>query len=353
MFRTGLNFLNVIFKIKRRPKKLNPRTITSDVKMPKTCLLTVTNRCVLRCKMCNLWQLDTSEDEISIEDCKRLVDSLKRFNTEPIDIHIIGGESLIKKGILELVKYISKRGHRTVITSSGYPINKHMARKIVDSGLNTLNLSLDSLNPEVHDFLRGSKGCFQRVMNAIEYFGQIRHRRMSLGINSIIAAANLDSIIELTEWVQQDKRINSFYLMAVMRPFGSDLGWDWQENKAFDFLWPSDLAKVNATIDKLIHFKNAGYKIDNSTAHLKIFKEYFNNPQKFIKTQRCNILDHAININALGDIHICFFMRKLGNIKTDDISERWFSEEASCIRKEMATCRNNCELIINCYYQED
>jgi MoaA/NifB/PqqE/SkfB family radical SAM enzyme len=323
------------------------------VQKPKTCLLTVTNRCVLQCKMCHLWSLDTSEDEISIDECKNLVDSLRQFDDSPFEIHLIGGEPLIKDGILELVRYISRQGGRSVMTSSGFVIDETMAAAINDSGLSMLNLSLESLNPSVHDFLRGRQGCFNRVMDAIGYLSKFDRRGMKLGINSIISAKNLDDIVELTEWAQKDKRIDSIYFMAVMRPFGSNLGWDWHQNKDYEFLWPKDLARVNAVLDKLDYFKKAGYKIENSSTQFKIFKKYFADPMKFVKTQRCNLADRAINVNAIGDMYICFFMDKLGNIKSDDIRDTWFSEGAWRIRKKMTACKNNCELVINCYYEEE
>lgn len=323
------------------------------IQKPKTCLLTVTNRCVLRCKMCHLWKLNTIEDEVSVEDCKRFIDSLSQFDTDPIEVHLIGGESLIKRGILELIRYISNKGSRTVITSSGYTIAEPMAQAIVDSGLSMLNLSLESLSPSVHDFLRGRDGCFQRVMDAIEYFNRIGRRGMKLGINSIITGANLDDIVTLTEWVQQNEWLDSIYFMAVMRPFGSSYDWDWFKKDGCRDLWPSDYSRVESVLDKLIELKRSGYKIENLIGQLQAFKSYFSNPFKFIKVNRCNLSEQAINVNAIGDVYICFFMDKLGNIKTDNIVELWYSQKAAEIRKQMYACRKNCELVVNCYYENE
>lgn len=321
--------------------------------LPKTCLLTVTNRCILKCKMCHLWRLNTTESEISMEDCKRLISGLNKFEAGPVEVHLIGGEPLIKKGILELVKHMSQYGTRIVMTSCGYTIDEAMAKAIVDSGLSMLNLSLDSLDPSIHNFLRGREDCFKRVMNAIEYLSKFKENKLKLGINTVISASNLDDIIGLTEWVNKNKSLDSLYFMAVMRPFGSSLGWDWQEDKDYEFLWPKDSAKVNAVLDKLAYLKKAGYKIENSTEQFNVFKRYFEKPKEFVKTQRCNLMDNAINVNAIGDMYTCFFMEKLGNIKTDNVKERWFSEDANRVRKMMADCKNNCELVINCYYEQE
>ena len=321
-------------------------------KIPKTCLLTVTNSCVLRCKMCHLWQLNTQDKEISIDDCKKFIDSLNKFSAEPIEVHLIGGESLIKKGILDLIKYISKQGSRTVMTSCGYTINKQMAEELVNSGLSMLNLSLDSIDPSVHNFLRGKDDSFQKVMEAIEYLSNFKNSKLKVGINTIVAAINLDKLVELSEWVDNNKNLESIYFMAVMRPFGSDLDWDWYTRADYDFLWPKEPQQVDFVIDRLIELKRKGYKIENPLGQLLSFKSYFRNPQKFIKENRCNLTHHAINVNAMGDIYICFFMEPLGNIRDGNIKELWTSEKAESIREEMSKCRKNCELVINCYYGE-
>jgi len=46
-------------------------------------------------------------------------------------------------------------------------------------------------------------------------------------------------------------------------------------------------------------------------------------------------------------------MEKLGNIKTDNITELWYSDKAREIRKQMNGCRKNCELVVNCYYENE
>jgi len=321
-------------------------------KGPKTCLLTVTNSCVLRCKMCHLWQLNTAKDEISIDDCKRLIDSFEGFGPEPIEVHIIGGESLIKKGILGLIEYINSKGSRTVMTSSAYTIDEAMAKAIVDSGLNMLNLSIDSLDPLVHNFLRGKEDVFQRAMRALDYLSKYKTNKLKLGINTVISAKNMDNIVNLSEWTTDNRNLDSIYFMAVMRPFGSDLDWHWFKKEEYSYLWPSDYSKVELVLDKLIALKNKGFKIENPVSQLEAFKAYFKNPFDFIKVNRCNVSEQALNINALGDAYICFFMEKLGNIKEHNAAELWNSNKAQKIRRQMQACRNNCELVVNCYYED-
>jgi MoaA/NifB/PqqE/SkfB family radical SAM enzyme len=320
------------------------------VPSPRTCLLTVTNSCCLQCKMCRLWQLDTRDEEVSIEDCKKFVDSLSQCGAHPLEVHLIGGESLLKKGILELISHIASRGCRTVITSSGYPIDEKMAQALIGSGLSMLNISLESLNPKVHNALRGKDDCFERAMKAIEYCGNHKKGNFKLGLNTIILAQNLEDILSLTRWVNDNPHLDSIYFMALMRPFGAPVDWQWQRKEEYAYLWPQDPDRAEAVLDGLIALKRPGSKLENPVGQLKDFKAYFRNPSSFIRARRCNLTHHAINVNALGDAYLCFFMDKLGNIKTENILERWNSSEAHAVRDKMGACKNNCELVVNCYY---
>ncbi|MBU0504345.1 MAG: radical SAM protein [Candidatus Omnitrophota bacterium] len=319
--------------------------------VPRTCLLTVTNSCVLRCKMCNLWSLDTLDQEINVQECKDFIDSLGQFCPDPMEIHLIGGESLIKKGIFELIKHISSKGSRTVITSCGYTIDEPVAKALVESGLSMLNISLDSIDPVTHNSLRGKEDCFSRVMKAIELLSKYKGSRMKLGINTVISAANLDKIVPLIEWVSANNNLDSIYFMAVMRPFGAPIDWQWHKKNEYKFLWPQDPGNVNVVLDKIIAMKKQGYsKIENPYGQLVDFKSYFASPEKFIKARRCSLTHSAININAIGDIYLCFFMESLGNIRDGKIHELWFSEKADKVREKMSHCQQNCELVVNCYY---
>jgi len=301
--------------------------------------------------MCQLWKKPLwEEDYISVEDCYKFIPTLKEFGEIPITVHIIGGEPFLEERCLELVRFIAQQGFRSVITSNGYFIGEEMARRITKSGLHTLNLSLESLNREVHDRLRGVRGSAEKVIRAIDYLKRF-DSGLNLGINTIILRDNLDDIIELTEWVNQDDKLGYIYFMAVMQPFGSVPDSNWYQKDEFRLLWP-DPGKVCLVLDRLKEMKAEGYKIGNPQTQLEVFKSYFSNPQLFVKKWECNLGRTALNINVYGDVYLCFFMDCMGNIRQDRLKELWYSAKADKVREKIRNCRKNCELLINCYYED-
>lgn len=281
---------------------------------------------------------------------KNAIASLREITDEGFLINFGGGEPFLMEGLLELVRFAADKGFKTNIATNAYLIDEDVAKNIADSGLSTINISLDSIKEETHDYLRGVKGVYKRAMRAIEYLHKYCFK-LKKGICSVIYQMNIDDIIELTEAIEKDVRLEWIYFMAPMQPNNTKLDPNWYRGK-FSYLWPKDKSKVNAVINRLIKLKNRGYKIVNLTSQLKAFKSYFVNPQRFVKTAECN-LSRALHVSSVGDVFICFQWLKLGNIKSDGIKELWYSKEAEAVRKNILGCKRNCHFLINCFFEGD
>jgi len=251
-----------------------------------------------------------------------------------------------------LISFAREGGARVVVTTSGYSITEAVAEKIAESDLSMINFSLESLHAETHDFLRGVSGIHKKAMNAIDYVSRIAPN-IEMAINTIIVKNNIHDLVPLVEWVSHNPRFSQIYFMAVMRPFGSDLDLYWQDTERAAIIWPDNYQETEEALNKLISMKSAGSKIGNSVGQLNVFKSYFKDPRNFVKRAGCTIAGHALNINALGDAYLCFFMEKLGNIRNSSPQDLWFSDTAAVVREKIKGCRQNCELVVNCYYEDE
>ena len=140
--------------------------------------------------------------------------------------------------------------------------------------------------------------------------------------------------------------------MAAMQPNNTALDSRWYEKEEFGFLWPKDPQKACLVIDKLIDLKNKGSKITNEACQMEAFKLYYAYPERFVKNTKCN-MDSALHISSCGDIFLCYRWGLLGNIKTDDLAEVWYSEKAEKARQDIANCRDNCHFLLNCFFKGD
>lgn len=320
-----------------------------EIEHPDFCVIEVSHRCMFKCRMCNYWETGSKQarEEVEIADLRKFIVSLKDFVNTPFGINISGGEPLLKKGMLDLIEFIAGQGFKFSMVTNGYLINRSVARRIADSGLNFLAISLDSLDEKIHDNIRGIKGAHRKVMDALKYFDAYRGKLENITVQTIIMGPNLDGILDLVDW-SRDKQF-SLSFMAVTRPNMTPVDSVWYKKEEFSFLWPQDTVKARYVLDELIRLKKAGRRIDNPVGQLERFKLYFSDPEKFVKETACSLGDDMIQVNPRGDIYLCCEMEPAGNIKQGDIGSIWTSQKAESIREKIRRCRRNCAGMVNCY----
>lgn len=328
---------------------------------PVFCLLVVSKICNFKCKMCNMWknkEHKIDRKELSFEEIKGFIDDFRNVTTEPIFIHLIGGEALLRSDLMEIISYIRNKGFNSSITTNGYYIDEEMARKIVLSRLTGIFLSLDGIKEETHDYLRGIKGSYRKIMEAIDLLdrhrGDDKTNRLSIGITVTIMEKNLEEILDLTQWVDENKKIDSLFFNACLQPFDCDnYEKEWFRNKKNSDVWPQNIDKACNILEKIAVLKEKGSKVCNPPEQLRLVKEYFKNPYRFIHDSKvkCPRGELAPEINAYGDINMCFYMPPIGNIREKKFSEVWFSKEMVKAREEINNCNKECDIVVNCFYK--
>ncbi len=317
-------------------------------KPPQICSIQIVNTCFMKCKMCYNWQNVKNLKELSIEDWKVFLDSLKEIVPLGIPVFLTGtGEPLAREGIVELIEYATKKGFTVQMPTNGYLVDETMAKRLSDAGLSGLGISLDSLNAHTHDFLRGVEGAYDRVINAI---GCLRKNQIGVSLMATIMEKNLNDLIDIVKWCAQEKLGITF--QAISKPFEKALSDQWYKSEEWNFLWPQDTYKTIKVIDELIELKKSGYPIFNAVGHFEIFKAYFENPQRPYRLRKCNAGDHLMNLDIFGNIHPCSAIGIWGNIKEMSISDLWFSEKAQNFREKIYACQKPCHHLINCFYEE-
>lgn len=289
-----------------------------------------------------------------MEQKKQLVRSLQGMVEPSFEFHLSGGEPLMTGSILDLVNFISNEGYKTNLVTNGFLIDEAIAEDIVNSNLGTLTISLDGITPETHDFIRGIKGSYDRIIKAIDYLDKFRKNgKPKISILTIIMERNLDEILKLVDWVQEDKRIEMISFQAITQPFGEEMDNTWFMKEKNNIFWPQDTKKTSMIMEKLRELRLNGYKIGNHHNHFLHFKEYFKDPNKFLKKIKCNLGDYEFHVDPYGKAFFCCLMEPIGNIKTDILHEIWHSQRAQDIRKNVYNCKKNCHIMINCFYEDE
>ena len=64
-----------------------------------------------------------------------------------------GGEPLLRKDLIEVLEYATKKGIRTGFATNGFFLDEKVARKIKDAGISSIQVSLDGTE-EIHNKIR-------------------------------------------------------------------------------------------------------------------------------------------------------------------------------------------------------
>ncbi len=185
----------------------------STVNAPRVIAWEVTRRCPLACKHCRAGACDVPyEGELTTEECKRVIDSL------PANLMIIwtGGEPMSRPDILELVRYASKRGIRSVMAPCGMLVTEESIAALKEAGVMACSFSLDGATASTHDAFRGVEGAFDMVRHAMEVARQVG---MPFQVNCTVSQLNRDELPAIREMAiaHGAKTLDLFFLVPVGR----------------------------------------------------------------------------------------------------------------------------------------
>ncbi len=110
--------------------------------------MSITDVCNFKCGYClpNGYQVDKNDNRkfLHLDEIKRLAIVFSKLGVSKI--RITGGEPTVRKDFFEIIKILKQVGIKKVsITTNGYHLDKK-AQMLVNSGLNGINISIDSLD---------------------------------------------------------------------------------------------------------------------------------------------------------------------------------------------------------------
>ena len=120
--------------------------------------LSITDVCNFKCGYClpNGYQVDKSDKGkfLHLDEIKRLSKVFSNLGVQKI--RITGGEPTVRKDFFDIVKTLKNEAgiKKVVITTNGYHLDDK-AKMLVDSGLNGINISIDSLDRNTFKTITG------------------------------------------------------------------------------------------------------------------------------------------------------------------------------------------------------
>ena len=279
----------------------------------------VTRRCNLECTHCYLPATIrkerpelSSSDELTTQEAFQLIDGIASVNPEVILI-LSGGEPLLREDIFELSTYASGKGMMVVLGSNGLLINDAAARMMKQSGVSGISISLDSVNPEIHDAIRSHTGAWKKAISAIKI---CRKEGLSIQVNTVVTGRNHDELPQLIAYARDlgAKVYSPFFLVCTGR------------GEEMTDLSPLQYEKVLSLIVEA-QGKHDDIMIRTRCAPTVRRILYQKNPESRLLTMgagRCLAGQSYCRITPEGDVTPCPYLPlSTGNIRERDFSDIW------------------------------
>ena len=270
--------------------------------------------------------------ELDTEGCFRVIDEIAAFAPECVTI-LTGGEPLLRRDILEIVRRAAERGLWVVVGTNGVRITENLARRLADAGARGLSLSLDALDPDRHDRFRKVRGAWRNTVEGAEILGRTG---LPFIVQTTAGAHNLGELEAIAAFAHDRlaaKVWNLYFLVPTGRgQFVSDI-----TPAQYDEVLAS-LHRIQRTYDRrmLVNAKCAPHYI--KTACWSRSGEAARSRTYSDGAGGCPAGTHYMGIRPNGDVTPCPYLPVFaGSLRSSSLADLWTSSELfTAIRRRTA-----------------
>jgi len=298
-------------------------------KRPTDACIILTYRCQMRCKMCNIWKNPTDrEKEINPGELKILPNCFKFIN-------LTGGEPFLRNDLEEVIRVLSPKTQRIVISTSGWHYERIL--KIVPRFKNVgVRVSIEGLSI-VNDQLRGREGGFDRGLKTL--LGLKRAGVKDIGFGITVSNHNSEDML---------------WLYELGRSIGMEFATAAFHNSYYFYKDDNVITNTDIVCNNFLELAERQMR-ENSPKSW--FRALFNlGLIRYVKGQRRMLPCEAGMVNFFidpyGEVYPCngmeekYWKESMGNIReAQRFEEIWNGPKAEEVRAKVRTCPKNCWMV--------
>src|ERR1051325_1099077 len=307
---------------------------------PVTYYVIFSGRCNLACTFCTIYT--QTEPSLSGETMARIVREARTLSKRGFNISLSGGEPTIYKPLYATLELAQQLGVNFGFTTNGLALTKDNVRRILALDPFNINVSLESVDPRINEYLRPIKDGTHRTLQGIENLLAEKERtgaRVSVIVKPTIMEQNYRGLPDLVRFFGRNSKVQ-----VNFQPFVGKNG---------DPHWVRDLKTLRGVVDELIDLQRQGYPIIGNAGSLEAFYEYLTHPpdQDNMRhldlggeKRNCDIGLRSMFIYPNGDVFFCDFRGKpVGNVHRQSLAEIFHGQVADGQRRQMVHCNIDCQ----------
>jgi radical SAM protein with 4Fe4S-binding SPASM domain len=263
-----------------------------------------------------------------------------------LSLNLSGGEPMLHKNFLDFLRKAKEYDFSINILSNLTLLNDEIVAEMKANRLSSVQVSLYSMNPNIHDSITQLSGSFYKTRNAIL---KLIENDIPLQISCPTMKQNKDGYIDVLNWAYEHKcrALTDYIMMARYDHTTSNL-----DNRL-------SLDEVSEIINDIIN-NDIDYK--NEICDIGFDKREQRNRSNDIV---CGVGNSSICMVANGNIYPCAGWQDyvLGNIKEQSLNDIWKTSQKlrylrSLRKKDFPKCinceaRGFCAMCMGCNANED
>ena len=271
------------------------------ISLPLSIQLELTSLCNMHCKYCYNSSGVKDNNELSIDQWIIVLNKIIELGGI-FQCTFSGGEPLLFPNLNILMDTLYKDGTSFNLITNGCLLNEEQVIKFKKYNWNWIQISLDSQFAEIHDYVRGYAGGWEKAVNGIKI---LVANNMPVHVACVVTKYNLYNLKEFVSFCKS---------IGVTKIRFSEVLFSGRACDGKLLLTAEEKDYLKKTIDELILYnkKEQDIKIEIATS----YREQLTNLKKYAPL--------SIIIRPNGDVKIdCVLPFVIGNVKEESLSKIW------------------------------
>jgi MoaA/NifB/PqqE/SkfB family radical SAM enzyme len=292
-------------------------------KRPRHVIFELTNRCNLKCRMCDIWKEQPKED-FDIDLFERVLRDKLLSHVE--SICFTGGEPMMAQDLTiyyQITKKYLPESFVNLSTNGSFKARVVKFLEEADVKKTSVTISYDGIHS--HDAMRGVKGSARAVLKTAS---QIRDR---------YPAVKLALKFTITKWNYQDTLTTARSVSRLRIPFHIKIVEDIRchqnrmKSLGTDAVFnEEEMAWIRRYSKQLLDDKLVENRVYTATLMRKCR----------IDALTCTWPTGRLFIGLNGNVFLCRKKEAIGNVVTDNIGDIWKSKQTAKTKDDMRNCQD-------------
>lgn len=306
---------------------------------PITASVGINHGCQSHCVYCDIWRQPL--EQVLAEDLALLLRQLRALGVYLVSF--TGGEPFLHPDLASSVAYATSLGLKVNVITNGFGRWRGQVERVINAGLHSVCVSLDSVDPEVYRSLRGVP--LGPVLETLDHLLELRQTtpRLAVSANCVVSRHNIDHLLELVAFCEARDVAVGFQPLHPVFARGTEV-----DELVFG---DEDLPRLQRAIADLKNTRRAGARLSVSDAYLDGFPGFLVGrqcPPGFV----CQADTTTITIDHRLNVRSCWSMKAIGSLRVDTLEALWGSSRFAKRRRAMEEALDCPKCWLRCHTEE-